>query len=82
MRGGIIEWDMTVPKDSHYAFGTVCGITFASASDKIIGGEAPRTIIIASGGLLPANTSGIQSKTALLRGRITQNFPESTAFKV
>ena len=38
--GGIIEWDMTVPKDSHYAFGTVCGITFASASDKIIGGEA------------------------------------------
>lgn len=37
--GGIIEWDMTVPQNAQYAFSTVCGITFASPNDNVVGGE-------------------------------------------
>lgn len=38
--GGIIEWDMTVLDGAQYAFNTVCGVTFASKTDNMLGGNA------------------------------------------
>ena len=38
--GGVIEWDMTVPDGAQYTFNTVCGVTFASKTENMLGGYA------------------------------------------